>query len=92
MLNRLQELRCKEVVNICDGARLGFVTDLVVDADTGRVVSLVVPGPCRKFGLLGREDDYLIPWGCIKRIGDEIILVDIVPEQVRVPRPKKGFF
>ena len=31
MLNRLADLRCKEVVNVCDGARLGFVADVVID-------------------------------------------------------------
>ncbi|MBR6425781.1 MAG: YlmC/YmxH family sporulation protein [Oscillospiraceae bacterium] len=92
MLNRLQELRCKEVINISDGARLGCVNDVVLDVVTGRVVSLVVPGPCRKFGLFGREEDYLIPWNCIKRIGDDIVLVDIIADQVLSPRPKKGFF
>ena len=92
MLNRIADLRCKEVVNICDGARLGFVCDVVIDVACGKVISLVVPGPCRLMGLLGREDDYLIPWNCIKRIGEDIILVDAVLEQVRTPRQRKGFF
>ena len=92
MVSRLAELRCKEIVNICDGARLGFVSDLVIDDSCGKVLSLVVPGPCRLLGLLGREDDYLIPWSSIRRIGEDIILVDAVLEQVKTPRPRKGIF
>ena len=86
---RMSELRCKEVINICDGGRLGFVQDLELDLDTGRVTALLVPGPCRFFGLFGRETDYVIPWKCIKRIGSDIILVDVLLDQARVPRPRK---
>ena len=92
MLNRIADLRCKEVINTCDGARLGFVSDVVIDVVTGKIISLVVPGPCRVLGVFGRDDGLLIPWNCIKRIGEDIILVDIVLDQVRAPRPRKGFF
>ena len=60
----------------------------------GRVAALVVPGPCRFFGLFGRGEEYYIPWECIKQIGDDIILVD-KPVQRRPPykRPRrKGAF
>ena len=72
---RITDLRCKEVINLVDGCRMGYVGDVEVDTLCGRVVSLVVPGRCRFFGLFGREDDYVIPWECIDRIGDDIILV-----------------
>ncbi|MGE4549452.1 MAG: YlmC/YmxH family sporulation protein [Intestinibacillus sp.] len=72
---RIAELRLKEVINICDGARLGYVGDLEVDIMCGRVVALVVPGPCWFFGLFGRREDYVIPWDAIDKIGDDIILV-----------------
>jgi sporulation protein YlmC with PRC-barrel domain len=40
-------------------------------------VAIVVPGPCRILGLFWREDDFIIPWECIKRIGDDIILIEV---------------
>ncbi len=40
---RMVELRCKEVINICDGCRLGFVGDVEVLLPEGRVAALVVP-------------------------------------------------
>ena len=89
MCNRISSLRCKEVVNVCDGARLGFVSDVEIELPGGRVTALIVPGPCRFFGIIGRECDYLIPWGCIRRIGDDIILVDVPLESARTPRPKR---
>ena len=88
---KFTEMRCKEVICISDGARLGFVSDVVVEVPEGCVVAIVVPGPCRFFGLFGRKDDYVIPWNCIRRIGPDIILVDIKPCDCCVPR-NKGFW
>ena len=73
---RLADLRYREVINMADGARLGYVSDVVIDAVEGRIQALIIPGPARFFGLFGREDDYILPWGCIKRMGDEILLID----------------
>ena len=85
MQQRFTELRCKEVVNICDGSRLGYVSDVVVELPCGRLVAMIVPGPRRFFGLFCREYDYCIPWKAVKQIGDDIILVEVCLEQVRSP-------
>ena len=71
MVNRFSELRNKEVIHICEGCRLGYMNDLLIDLDCGQVRAIIVPGPCKFLGLFGREDDYVIPWGCIRRIGEE---------------------
>lgn len=76
MACRFAELRCKEVICIADGRRLGFVSDVEVEIPQGNVCALIVPGPCRFFGLFGRGEDYYIPWDCIKQVGDDIILID----------------
>ena len=90
---RLQDLRRKEVINICDGCRLGFVGDVDIKVPEGQVAAIVVFGPCRFFGLFGRDSDYVIPWSSIKKIGGDIILVEVCAEKVRRPRVKrKGFF
>jgi YlmC/YmxH family sporulation protein len=88
---RIADLRCKEVINICDGCRLGFVDDVIVEVVDGRLLAIVVPGPCRFLGLFGREDDYVIGWDCITRIGDDIILVD-VKEHKREKKSKRFWF
>ena len=88
---RFTELHCKEVICVNDGKRLGFVSDAKVELPHGQLVAIIVPGPCRLFGLLGRRDDFVIPWHCIRKIGPDIILVDIKPDECRVPRIKAGF-
>jgi len=74
---RLSELRCKEIINIATGQRLGYVCDAEVEVPGGELKALIVPGPCRFFGLFGREPDFLVPMDCITRIGQDIILVEI---------------
>lgn len=92
MVMKMSELRCKEVICVSDGRRLGFVGDLEMEVPEGCIKSIVVPGPCRFLGLFGRKDDFVIPWGCIKRIGPDIVLVDIKPEDCRRPRFRAGWF
>ena len=87
---KLTDLHCKEVICICDGSRLGFVADAIVELPQGRVVSIIVPAPMR-LPTLGRREDFVIPWECIKKVGPDILLVDIKPEQCRMPRPRLGF-
>ena len=88
MSTKFTELHCKEVICISDGRRLGFISDACVEIPTGNIASIIVPGPCRFFGLLGRRDDYIIPWNRICRMGPDIVLVDIKPEECRCLRGK----
>lgn len=86
---KFTDLQCKEVICIANGQRLGFISDVLVELPEGKVCAIVVPGPCRLMGLAGHKDDFIIPWGCIQRIGPDIVLVDTKPEDCRVQRPKQ---
>ena len=86
------ELRCKEVIDIHSGFRLGYVCDAEYDDAEGRLLSLITPGRAKLFGLLGREDDYVLPWACIVRVGRDIILVDTKEAPARRKRKKPGLF
>lgn len=76
MRTRVGELRCKEVINVTDGSRYGYVGDAEVDLESGQVQALIVPGRLRLFGLLGREPERVFPWPSVKRFGEDIILVE----------------
>ncbi len=91
MEQNFTDLRYKEVVNVCDGCRLGYVCDMVVELPLGHVVALVVPGPTKAWGLLGRACNYVIPWPSVRRIGDDLILVEVVLDNIRVPWSKKSW-
>jgi len=74
---RIYELRQKEIINIRDGTRFGFVADIEIDKKNGEIVNMIVPGPARVFGVFGRDTEFCIPWDAVKQIGDDIILVDV---------------
>ena len=92
MISYFSELRYKEVIEVHSGLRLGYVCDAEFDDSEGRLISLITPGKAKLFGLLGREDDYILPWACIARIGGDIILVDAKEEILRRKRQRKGLF
>ena len=75
------EIRRKDVINIVDGRKLGRPIDLVLN-ESACAEALVVPG--RSGGLLGflRQDreGCVIPWGRVRRIGDDVILVEVPSE------------
>ena len=76
MVCRITQLQYKEVIDISDGTRYGFVEDVELDPDRGAIEGIVVGGRSRCFGLLGREPDQVFPWSAIKRFGEDIILVE----------------
>lgn len=79
---RFEQLREKEVINVRDGARLGFVSDIEINIKNGCVLAIIIAGPCKVLGIFGRETEYIISWCDIKKIGDDIILVDVDVESV----------
>ena len=85
-----RELCSKEVVQLKDGACLGRVDDVELDADTARIGSLPLLGRPRLFGLLGRDETLVIPWTDIETLGVDAILV-----RTELPEPeakKQGFW
>ena len=91
MLCYFSDLRYREVIDIHTGLRLGYVCDLEFDDSDGRIISLVTPGRAKMLGLLGREDDYVLPWSCIVRIGSDIILVEAKGDFMRRKRRRRLF-
>lgn len=78
---RLCDLKCKEVINVCDCQRLGPVCDVEMDFCCCKITHIIVIGPCKLWGILGRESEYIIDVCCIKQIGEDIILVDVNIEE-----------
>ena len=79
---RIYDLKDKEVINVCDCKRLGFVSDVVFEFPSGCIVAFVVPGPGHICGIFGRDSEYVIPFRCVRQIGRELILVEVRPEEV----------
>lgn len=68
------DLKCKEVINVCDGRRLGFVCNVEFEMPCGQIVSISVPGESKCFSF-GRSEEIKIPWCNIERIGEDTVIV-----------------
>ena len=75
---RAGELRQKEVINVNDASRMGYVSDVEVSLNKGEIEAIIVPGKMKLYNF-GKNDDLVITWDKIKMIGDDVILVDMPP-------------
>lgn len=77
MVCTLEELRCKDVINIVNGENLGRVDDLQMDANSATVTALILYGRPRFFGILGPRDNCIIDFRQIRLVGKDTILVEL---------------
>lgn len=75
------DLRQLEIINLCDGTRLGYACDFEFDKECERILALVIKGSNGFFGI-GRCDDLVIPWNLIECIGEDTILVKLTPKDL----------
>ena len=76
------DLRQKQIINLCDGTCIGYAADFEFDAVDGRITALIVP---RGGGFLGfaKTCDIVIPWCRIECIGEDAILVKLPAEEMQ---------
>lgn len=79
MFCRIADLKNKQVVCVKNGCVLGYISDVEIDTSDGSIKSIIILGRPRFFGLLGREEDIIIPWLEIQVIGQETVLVNTEP-------------
>ncbi|MEG0873327.1 MAG: YlmC/YmxH family sporulation protein [Clostridia bacterium] len=71
------DFKQKEVVNLIDGTILGFVVDVQADFQNGEINSIIVAKTGKLFGNVMGKNNVTIPWEKIKKIGEDVILVEI---------------
>ncbi|OAT73448.1 MULTISPECIES: YlmC/YmxH family sporulation protein [Parageobacillus] len=72
---RISEFQTKDVVNVANGKKLGNIGDIDIDLQTGQIQSLIILGAGKVLGLFGREEETVIPWQNIVKVGADVILV-----------------
>lgn len=75
----ISELRLREIINVVDGRRLGLIKDIDLDLEEGKINAIILPGAGggRFLGFFGKEEEIIVPWHKIKKIGADVILVEI---------------
>lgn len=71
-----KELRSKDVINLCNGKRIGCASDFEFDPSSGKIISLIIPGECGIFGF-GSKSEIVIPWSRVECFGEDTVLVKI---------------
>ena len=71
---KITDIQAKDIVNLADGRLLGHINDIDINLETGRVEAIIVGGG-RMMGLFNRDEEIVIPWKNIVKIGSDVILV-----------------
>lgn len=92
MTSSFSEFKNKEIIDVTDGTKIGYVDDLVFDTDGAAVTSIIIYGRLRFFGLFGREENLTIDWKDIEIIGEDTILVKAQTIKREKKMPKSNYF
>lgn len=92
MIYGLTELKSKEVINVENGEKLGYIDDIEFESESGSVIALVIFGRPHIFGLLGKDDDIVLSCKDIELIGKDTILVKYKDTGSGKSQARKKFF
>ncbi|MGY3713998.1 YlmC/YmxH family sporulation protein [Sutcliffiella cohnii] len=72
---KISEFQIKDVVNVSEGKKLGTIGDIDINLATGKIEAIIVSGSGKMLGLFNKEQEIIIPWRNIVKIGADVILV-----------------
>ena len=75
----LRDLSSKDVIQLKTGENLGRIDDVIFDEHGARLQSVILRGRAHCFGLLGSDEDLILPWESVKTIGTDVVMVDAEP-------------
>ena len=73
---RLSDLQKKDIVNINDGKRIGSIIDIHINSE-GNMDEIIIEKSTFLVSLFSSKNEISIKWEQIKKIGEDVILVDI---------------
>jgi YlmC/YmxH family sporulation protein len=80
---KISDFQIKDVVNVSDGKKLGNIGDIDINLTTGKIDAVVVSGAGKVLGFFGKDEDIVIPWRNILKIGEDVILVRYKDQEVK---------
>jgi len=88
---RISEFQTKDVVNISDGRKLGNIGDIEINLETGKIETIIIGYSGKLLGFFGKDEEIIIPWNQIVKVGEDVILVrhqnqQYVQQQLEVPK------
>ena len=74
---RMSDLQNKTVINLLDGKNIGNIIDMSID-DNGKTTGLIVEKHRFLLSYFTNKKEMLVKWEQIEKIGEDVILVNIV--------------
>lgn len=87
---KISDLQAKDIVNLETGKRLGHLTDLDLNLETGQIESMIISSSGKMMGFFGKDEEVIIPWTNIIKIGSDVILVK-TPKPFAPDLPSSSF-
>ena len=86
---KISDLRMKDVIEADDGRRLGYINDIEIEPEVGRIEALIIPGPRSWRWFFNHSDDVILPWQRIVKLGIDVIIVQREPDLEKNAVPYK---
>lgn len=86
---KVTEFQVKDVVNVADGKRLGNIEDIEINLNTGKIEAVVIGSSGKVLGFFGKDEEVVIPWRNILKIGEDVILVRYKDNGEFIPHDEK---
>lgn len=77
---RVSDIMEKEIINVKNGKRMGFITDIDMDINEGKVISFSISGDSGRAFFSRVYEEEAISWNDILKIGCDTIIVNIGSE------------
>ena len=71
----ISEFRIKDVVDVSSGKKLGTIGDIDINVTSGKIQAIIIGGTGKMMGFFGKEEEMIVPWRNIVKIGEDVILV-----------------
>ncbi len=74
---KLSELQKKDIINIKNGKKIGKIIDVEFDVDSGYMIHFVIERTHIMRNIFSQTEDICIKFTQIKKMGEDVILIDI---------------
>ncbi|OLP66527.1 hypothetical protein BACPU_08290 [Bacillus pumilus] len=71
----ISEFQIKDVVDVSSGKKLGTIGDIDINVTSGKIQAIIIGGTVKMMGFFGKEEEMIVPWRNIVKIGEDVILV-----------------
>jgi YlmC/YmxH family sporulation protein len=77
---KLSDIREKEVINLFNGQRMGYITDFEINLENGTLTGIVLSGESKVMSFFTKANDIYVEWSKIIKIGNDTILINYKDE------------